>query len=448
MLHKIFNYSGNSRNKNLFKSISVSFIAKGLSVLCNFLFVPITIDYINPTQFGIWLTLSSIIGWVSLLDIGLGNGLKNGLGEAFAKKDNEIARVYTSTTYITLAVFLLSLFLIFISINWLINWDNVLNVPQTYREQLRLLAAIVLGGFCCQFVLQLVTIIFAADQKYDKVALANFSINFISLLFIIILNKFTNSSLLKLGLVVCASPILVYLVLSVIAFTKEYKQLMPSFRYYQFKIARKLFSVGAKFFLIQISLIIIYQLSNLLISKMYGVEHVTSYNIAQKYLSTVIIILNIIMAPFWSAFTEAYLRQDFDWIKRAMRNLKRISFAGALLIILMILAADIVYPIWIGKSVSVPFSITVAQGIFFIINSLAMPYVFFINGTGKIFVQTLIAVFGIIMFVPLALLFARYFNLGISGIILASIACNLPMIILYPIQYKKLLEKSDAKIWQ
>jgi O-antigen/teichoic acid export membrane protein len=447
MWHKLFN-SSNKRNKNLFKSISVSFIAKGLAVLCNFLFVPLTIDYINPTQFGIWLTLSSIIGWVSLLDIGLGNGLKNGLGEAFAKNDNDAARIYTSTTYITLAAFLLSLFIIFISVNWFINWDSILNVPKTYQQQLRLLSAIVLGGFCCQFVLQLVTIIFSADQKYDKVALANFSINFLSLVLILILNTFTSGSLLKLGLVVCASPILVYITLSVIAFTKEYKQLLPSFKYYQFKVAKKLFATGAKFFLIQISLIIIYQLSNLLIAKMYGVEHVTSYNIAQKYLSTVIIVLNIIMAPFWSAFTEAYLKQDFDWIKRAMRNLKRISIAGALLIVLMIFVADPVYSIWIGKSVNVPFSITLYQGIFFIINSLAMPYVFFINGTGKIFAQTLIAIFGIIMFVPLALLFARYYNMGIPGIILASVVCNLPMIIIYPIQYRKLLEKSDAKIWQ
>ena len=47
--------------------------------------VPLTIHYINPTRYGIWLTVSSIIGWVSFFDIGFGNGLRNKFAEALAK---------------------------------------------------------------------------------------------------------------------------------------------------------------------------------------------------------------------------------------------------------------------------------------------------------------------------------------------------------------------------
>jgi hypothetical protein len=75
------------RNKNLYKSISMTFLAKGLSAVCNLLYISISISYINPGQFGIWLTLSSVIGWLMFLDVGLGNGLKNHLGEALAAKN-------------------------------------------------------------------------------------------------------------------------------------------------------------------------------------------------------------------------------------------------------------------------------------------------------------------------------------------------------------------------
>ena len=50
--------------------------------------VPLTINYLNPTKYGIWITLSSVIGWFSFFDIGLGNGLRNRFAEAIANNDH------------------------------------------------------------------------------------------------------------------------------------------------------------------------------------------------------------------------------------------------------------------------------------------------------------------------------------------------------------------------
>ena len=96
---KGFFNSGQDRTINAKKNILGSFIFKGGSILCNLAIVPLTINYLNPTKYGIWVTLTSIVSCFSFFDIGLGNGLRNKFAEAVANNDIVIAGKYVSTTY-------------------------------------------------------------------------------------------------------------------------------------------------------------------------------------------------------------------------------------------------------------------------------------------------------------------------------------------------------------
>ncbi|MDE5975352.1 MAG: hypothetical protein K2G69_02250, partial [Muribaculaceae bacterium] len=60
----------------------MAFLVKGISILTSFLLVPLTLGYLRPVEYGIWMTLSSILVWINYFDIGLGNGLRNKLAEA------------------------------------------------------------------------------------------------------------------------------------------------------------------------------------------------------------------------------------------------------------------------------------------------------------------------------------------------------------------------------
>src|SRR5688500_16255025 len=106
-------FAADERSLQVKKNVFTSFLAKGGSVIINLLLVPITIDYVNPTQYGIWLTLSSVIAWFGFFDIGLGNGLKNKLTEAIAKGDHLLGRKYVSTTYLVLTLISILLLIVF-----------------------------------------------------------------------------------------------------------------------------------------------------------------------------------------------------------------------------------------------------------------------------------------------------------------------------------------------
>ena len=81
MIKKYLKESITDRTKRANLNIIISFFFKGASILLSFLLVPLTINYIKPDAYGVWLTLSSLVGWVAMFDIGIGNGLKNKLSD-------------------------------------------------------------------------------------------------------------------------------------------------------------------------------------------------------------------------------------------------------------------------------------------------------------------------------------------------------------------------------
>ena len=45
-------------------------IFKGGTILISLILVPMTLSYLNPYEYGIWLTLSSTLAWIYTFDIG------------------------------------------------------------------------------------------------------------------------------------------------------------------------------------------------------------------------------------------------------------------------------------------------------------------------------------------------------------------------------------------
>ncbi len=112
-------FTGHERTVRINKHVIATFMLKGVSIIVSLLLVPLTIHYINPTQYGIWVTLSSVISWIAFFDVGLGNGLRNKLAEALAVGDEQLARKYISTTYAVLAMIMSGIYLLFLlSIPW------------------------------------------------------------------------------------------------------------------------------------------------------------------------------------------------------------------------------------------------------------------------------------------------------------------------------------------
>jgi O-antigen/teichoic acid export membrane protein len=440
-----FLFEGHERSLKAKRNIIWSFFIRGFSIMISLLLVPMTINYINPTRYGIWLTLSSIIGWFSFFDIGFGNGLRNKFAESMAKGDKTLARTYVSTTYAILSIIIGVVLVLFLCINPFLNWDRILNTPRDMSSELGILALVVFVFFCIQFVLQLINTILTADQKPAKASFFNLLGSIFSLIVIFILTKTTSGSLLYLGIALSFAPVLVVAGSSVWFYKRDYKDFAPSFKFVKFSYAKNLMSLGVKFFFIQIAAIVLYQTSNIIIAQLFGPSEVTPYNIAYKYFGIVTMVFSIIIIPFWSAFTEAYAKNDLPWIKNIIKKL--FGLWGFIIIGtgIMLIFANIFYRLWIGTTIKIPFLLSVFMAIYIIINSLNSIYSQFLNGVGKIKLQLYFSIINSIINIPLAILLAKKF--GIIGVIASTSILGLLVAGVSFIQYNKIINNKDNGVW-
>ena len=436
---------GDRRTVAVKKNIVGSLFVKGCSIVISLLIVPLTLGYVSSDLYGIWLTLSSIMMWLNFFDIGFTLGLKNKLAEAITLGDMQRGKALVSTTYFMMISIFIPLCIILEIIIPHINWASFLNVDSSYNPDIIKTLHILAACFCIHMIVNVLTAVLAA---YQKVALSSaFPVigNFISLFIILLLTKYAPPSLSLLALTVSTIPVLVIIIASLVLYSRTFEVVAPKWTFVRKEYIKDLFNLGSKFFLIQIQVVVLYQCTNILISNLSGPADVTSYNIAYKYITIAMMILTIMMAPLWPAFTEAYTKQDYTWMKNVYNKMCKLWGVLAIAVILMIVVSPVVYKLWIGNKASIPLMMTVLIGIYTIIHSWDAIQINMINGIGTIKLQTLITLLGLMAHIPLSLFLGRY--IGCYGVIISMIVINIIYSTIFTIQISKILNKTASGLW-
>lgn len=437
----------NKRTKGILNNIGLSLIGRSISTICTFLIVPITIDYINPTQYGIWLTLSSIIAWVAIFDMGLGQGYRNRFAESMALGNTRLAQEYTSTAYITIGSIVTLIYFFVIISNSFIDWSEILKIQQSYRDELSGVFLIVSLFFCVNMVVSIFSTMLTADQKPGITSILQALGNVLSLLSVFLLTKLTKGSLVNLALYYSSIPCLTIFLCSILSFSliPRYRQLRPKLSYFRFDLIKNILSLGFQFFLINLCMIAVLQLSNIVISRELGPLEVTSYNISHKYFNLLYIAINIIVNPFWSAFTEAYALKDYIWMKRMVRKLELIWMGTIFAGLVMLLLAPFAYKIWVGDMVTISFSLDICMYVYYIFYILGYIYMSMINGIGTIRIQVIIYLSFAAISWPFLVFSCKVF--GVCGVLISPLIVYALQALLGKIQLRKLMNGTAVGIW-
>ena len=443
--HKLNLFSGDERSVLVKKNIYFSFLIKGFSISISLLLVPLTLNYLSVYEFGVWLTLSSIFTWINYFDIGLGNGLRNRLAESMAKHDKKLGQIYVSTTFFILSLIVSVVFLIFLAFQPYLNWAEILNADPEKVANLNKIIVISFAFFCLNFLFKIIGIIYAAAQKPAFNDLITFLGSLLSLIIIFILTKTTEGTLMNVAVVFSAAPTVILLVAFPITFYGYFKDFRPKIRAIKPYYAKDLMNLGVQFFILQISGLLIFGTSNIIISRILGPEQVAPYNIAFKYFSIATMVFNIIIAPMWSASTDAFAKGDLLWIKKYMQGMLKVSIISTIGVLALILTSNIAYHLWIGAAVIIPFKLSIWMGLYTIIVLWSTCFSTFLFGIGKLRIQLINTVIASCLFIPLALWLSK--SLGITGIVIALCITNLSGAILNPVQYKKIISGKASGIW-
>lgn len=431
----------NELSQTIVKNVLMSFGIRGGSIFVGLLLVPLTLNYVTPAEYGIWLTISSIVSWLSFFDIGLGNGLRNKLSEANAKKQYGDAKKYISTTYAAISVIAFFLLLIFYLIYKKINWQNILNIEDINNETLQLLFLMVVGSFCVQLIVRIINSILTALHHSALSGFITFLGQVGVLIGIFILKYFAEPNLFYLFIVLTIIPILVLLIATVLMFRKKLQYLKPEFKFIRIKHLKRIFNIGGAFFIVQIGALVLFQTDNFIISNVLGPEAVTEFNIAFKLFSLTTMVTFIILTPYWSAYSDAWARQDFDWMRKNILIIRKIWILLSLITVILYFAAPFLYNIWIGDTIKISSKVSFAMMIYSIVISFQASHNYIINGLGKIKLQMYLMLISAALNIPLAFYLGGIY--GIPGVIYSNVLFMLILGITFYFQLNFLFKRSQ-----
>ena len=436
-----------SRSKKMYKNTVAMIGIRGVSMILTLISAPIMLHHVDRADYGVLLTLTSIVGWVGYMDVGLGNGLRNKLPEFLAKGDFHSAKKIVSSCYVTLAIYVALIIVIFLMVSPFVDWLGVLNSPTSDAGEIRGLTNVVFIAFCIQFLFGLINSILFAYQMPAFQSLFTFVGQFVALIALVIqVYVFDVTSVLQIGAVNSIIPPLVLFWGSIGLFRTKLKEIAPSFKLFEFKSVGSILSLGLKFFVLKMITIVLFQANSIIIARVVSPEAVVEYNLAFKYVSLLTMIFTIVITPVWSATTDAYVRKDFEWINKTLSFSRKVCIASIFIGVLMVLASKFVYGMWLGRgSIDINYSTTGLILLYISFEMLYKVYGTIINGTGKVFAQIILTGIIAIIYIPLAIFLGNL--CGLSGVLIANTIVFALNYVWSKLQCNKLINQTATGIW-
>lgn len=417
-------------NKEIIINIVEAFGVRGTSMVLSLFTMPAYIRYFhNQSVLGIWYTLLSVLNWVLMFDLGVGNGLRNKLPICLVQKDYNKAKSYIASTYVTTLFLVLAWCILGYNLIPLVNWNSMLNVNTQLVSNKTMIGSIriVFFGIMVQFILKLITSILYAIQRSAIVNLLTLlSTSIILLLVNIAPVGTTEQNLVHMSWINALAVNVPLLMATVIVFSTTLKKVIPRIRDITLKCAKEVLNIGLTLLWLQLIFMVISNTNEFLISHITNSAAVVQYQAYNKILNTICSLFTLALTPIWSAVTKAAAAKRYKWIKKLNIIL--------LLSSLVVLACELMavpfmqwaVNIWLGEGIV---TILPAYAILFAVSNTIF-YVHnvntsFGNGMSIFKIQLIWVTVAAIVDIPLAYLFVHITGSWI-GVIIANVIALIP----------------------
>lgn len=331
--NKIF-YS-DDKNKTLARNSAGAIIVRGLAMLLGLVTISGYLTYFGDKKvLGVWFAVLQIIVFILTFDLGIGHGLKNRLIEAVEKKDKqEISRLITSSILPMLVLSALCIALGVVVCNF-IDFYAVFNISKEAisHSALKTSMIIIVVSIALQFFLKVVGNMYEALQKQFVANIFPLITNLLLFIFVnfIVING-SDEKLIALSIVYLIVSNVPYLIGAVVLFFTSFKGCRIKASYYDKKLTKNVISLGTKFLLIQLSLLLINSCNSMILTQLYTSEAVPDYSVYQKLFNVVVVICSLFTGPLWAIIAKAKSQNDGAWIKKLASLIKK----SAVLLIVM-----------------------------------------------------------------------------------------------------------------
>jgi O-antigen/teichoic acid export membrane protein len=430
------------RQRRIALSVLTSALSRLVSVSAGFITIPLTLHYLGPERFGLWMTINSIIAMLSFADFGIGNGLLNSISEANGKNDNNAICKYISSAYVVLGSITLFILLAFNLIYPFVSWADLINVKSTLAiEEVGLTVAVLVSVFSINITAGIIQRVQMGLQMSFASNLWQISAGLLALLVIIIFIHL-NLGLPWLVFGIAGVPLLLSTANSFHFFLFVRRDLSPKIKYVNIVAIKKIAHTGLLFLILQITASLVFSSDSIIISKILGAEAVTQYSVPEKIFSIIPIFLSMVLTPLWPAYGEAIGRGDGAWVRRVFIKSLWLSFVfSSISAVFILIGANFILSIWVGKDVNPPFMLLLGLGVWKVCEACGNAFAMLLNGANVIKIQVVLALIHIVLSISIKINFVKFFGIygSVWGTIVAYVfAVLLPLFFLYPKLIKKM----------
>ena len=325
--------------------------------------VPLTVHYLGHERYGLWMTISAVVAMLGFVDLGLGNGLLNGISEANGREDRDLARRYVSSTLLMLCAVGLIIAICFAAAYPVIDWPKLFSVTSTVAcAEVGPAVAVFIGCFVVGLPLSIVGRVQLGYQEGFSNALWTAAGNLLALAGVFLAIQL-RAGLPWLVLAMSGAPSFVVLLNAVALFVGRFCWLLPRLRFASGGAALHLFRAGLPFLVLQVAIVLAFASDNLIIAKIIGPEAVTSSFCAIAVVRDHCYDYERAPHATLAGHGEAIARGDTPWVRRTLRRSLKLSLwlSGLIALVLIIGGRQIIHW-WVGPEIDPSYGAIIGTG--------------------------------------------------------------------------------------
>jgi O-antigen/teichoic acid export membrane protein len=311
---------GRERYRKAMLTSLMNVFSQAVQLATGLISIPLTLNYVGIERFGIWMTLSTALVFITFSDFGVGIGLQDRMSKFIGSENLDAARRVFFSSFLFILILLIALIITshvlvphidFSSFLSLKSKEAIEDVAPTTEMVIFILGLGLLAG--------LVQRAFNALQEGFWVALIQVFARILSLvlLFVVVNMKlglpalvFVVGGLFGVALLIIGLPLLLI----------RHRWILPSIGMWvknlDFICLKDVLKIGTLGLGASVAIYFVNNSIPFLIAYKYGAENVADYAVLLKLLSIPGFFLTYLLLPLWPAISEAKVKGDIGWIKK------------------------------------------------------------------------------------------------------------------------------------
>lgn len=410
-----------ARDRILRVGLATTLVNRVVALAVPLVSLPIFLTELGAERYGVWVTVTSLVAVLAVLDLGIGNATLTFLAATRSRE----ARIAAVRTMYRIAVLVT---VVLLAGWWLLSaagWATRLYGAEGIADANALIQVATVGA-----LLQLpLTLVYKVQTGLGRQGSANMAQAYGSVLLLVGLVGLVAAGTSAIVIVVWAAfcPVLVAAVYSAASLWRG-REAVRGWRSVPGQPARTQIRVGLPIFIVSMLMLVAQNIDPYLVGRTLGYDSVQEFAVPFRIFAAVSSLAVMLSAPLWALNAEALSRGDVEWVRHRARRVAALGGAVvAGMSLLLVLGGPLLLDLWLGGAVEFDWVVWSAFGVMVVVQSVSGPFFMVQNAIPFMWLQA--CAYGIILaIVPLKLLALEHG--GLAGFV--SLLAGVQLVVLLP----------------